>query len=152
MRVLVLFIASVAISSAQSHGYVFFGPGGATSGGHTSSQMAAGAGGEFVTAPGIGLGAEIGAVAPWRDIDGAIGVGSVNGSYHFGRERRFVPFVTGGYTLFFRSGTANGVNIGGGANWWFRERLGLKLEFRDNIGTGNFDVHFWNFRAGLTFR
>jgi hypothetical protein len=76
-------------------------------------------------------------------------------SYHFrprSGEQKLVPFVTGGYTLFFRSGTANGFNFGGGVNYWFREHLGLRLEFRDNVSTTDATVHWLGFRVGLAFR
>jgi hypothetical protein len=138
---------------AQSHGYVFFGPGGVTSHGNTSGAMYLGGGGEAVFGPGIGVGAEVGYTAPWRQFQSGIGIGSVNGSFHFGRSGRVVPFITGGYTLFFRSGTANGFNFGGGVNWWFADRIGLKTEIRDQVGLGGLDgVHFWAARVGLTFR
>ena len=137
----------------QSHGYVFFGPGGVTSGGGTSGTMYTGAGGEAVFGPGIGVGAEVGYTAPWRQFRSGIGVGSANGSFHFRRSERLVPFITGGYTLFFRNGTANGFNFGGGVNWWFASRLGLKAEMRDQVGTGGLrNLHFWAIRVGLTFR
>jgi hypothetical protein len=63
---------------------------------------------------------------------------TVGGFLHFRPRRgqqKLVPFVTGGYTLFFRSRTANGFNFGSGVNYWFREHPGLGLEFRDNLWT-----------------
>jgi hypothetical protein len=42
---------------------------------------------------------------------------------------------------------------GGGINWWFKERLGLRLELRDNIWPrGDTIYHIAAFRVGLMFR
>lgn len=62
------------------------------------------------------------------------------------------PFVTAGYTLFFRSGHANLWNFGGGLNYWFASRLGLKVELRDHIWPENGATHYWGVRIGLNFR
>jgi hypothetical protein len=71
-----------------------------------------------------------------------------------GRVKHFLATAgaTVGYTLFFRSGTANGFNFGGGVNYWFREHLGLRLEFRDNVSTTWDTEHYLGFRVGLAFR
>jgi hypothetical protein len=114
-----------------------------------------GGGGEHVFGPGIGIGAELGAVGPWRNYRSAIGMFSVNGSYHFLRDRRKIdPFAGGGYTLGFRSGSINLGNFGGGLNYWFGDRIGLRVEFRDHVyASGRSpDVHYWGFRFGITFR
>jgi len=139
----------------QSNGYVFFAPGGVTVGSHTSMTLHAGVGGEGILGKGLGVGAEIGALGPKEDFSCAVGVFSANGYYHFihGRDRRADPFVTGGYTLAFRSGSANLFNLGGGVNYWFSERLGLRVEVRDQVwrsccGT----AHYWGVRLGLAFR
>jgi len=98
---------------------------------------------------GFGVGGEIGylgaAVAP--------GVGSalasVNSAYHFNRADKFVPFVTGGYSLLVGSVTENARNFGAGFNYWFREGLGFRLEMRDHIAIPG---HALGLRLGLTFR
>jgi hypothetical protein len=80
---------------------------------------------------------------------------SVNGSWHFaGRSARIDPFVTGGYTLAFRSGTLNFGNVGGGANVWLKERLGLRVEFRDHVHASSrvANLHYWGLRIGIAFR
>lgn len=152
-RLALIFLAALETLHAQSHGYLFFGPGGVTSGGYTSGSMYMGGGGEGIFGPGIGAGVEVGYTAPWRQFSSGIGIASANGSFHFRRSGRLVPFATSGYTLFFRSGHANGFNFGGGVNWWFSQRLGLKTEFRDHVGLGGLDdAHFWVIRAGLNFR
>jgi len=59
-----------------------------------------------------------------------------------------VPFVTMGYTLGFRSGTANMMNWGGGLTWWMFRRVGLRTEVRSYEYLGHYNGHF---NAGLRF-
>lgn len=146
-------LATSAAAMAQSQGYLLFGPGGVTSYGNTSGAMYMGGGGEVISRIGLGGGGEIGYTTPWRSFTSGIGIASVNAAYHFRQRQRVVPFVTGGYTLFFRSGYANGYNFGGGVNWWFANHVGLKVELRDHVGTGDLShSHWWAVRAGITFR
>lgn len=151
---LVCLLAPIAGSMlAQSHGYVFWAPGGVTSHGNTSGAMYLGGGGEGISRIGLGGGGEIGYVTPWESFSAGIGTASANILFHLHPSRRVVPFVTGGYTLFFRSGRANGFNLGGGVNWWFAKRTGLKAEIRDHVGTGPLrNDHLWAVRLGLIFR
>ena len=112
-----------------------------------------GFGGEGVFRNGLGVGGEIGYTTPWKSFTDGIGIASLNGSYHFGSRNRIDPFVTGGYTLLFRSGHVNAFNLGAGVNYWFASRLGLKVEFRDHIDpNNNLNVHLWSVRTGLNFR
>lgn len=159
-RLAFLFLAFVpAMTFAQSidehkgQGYVFFAPGATSPGGTGTAHI--GGGGEGLVYKGLGVGAELGYLAPWQSFGNGLGVLSLDGSYHFLPHRgegKVVPFVTSGYTLFFRSGTANGVNFGGGVNYWFRDHLGLRLEFRDNVWTTYGTAHHVGFRIGLAFR
>jgi hypothetical protein len=58
----------------------------------------------------------------------------VNASYHFGRGRvsRARPFVTVGYGgAFGRESATFGPTFGGGADWWIRERRGIRVELVD---------------------
>jgi hypothetical protein len=137
----------------KGQGDVFFAPG--TTSPEAIGTMHIGGGGEALVCKGLGLGGEVGYLAPWRSMGDGIGTFSPDVSYHFrprDGERKLVPFITGGYTLFFRSGTANGFNFGGGVNYWFREHLGLRLEFRDNVSTTYATEHSLGFRVGLAFR
>jgi hypothetical protein len=92
-----------------------------------------GAGGEGYLWKGLAAGVDAGYQffdSHWSE---GFGLVSVNGSYHFtnsARRFRVAPFVTGGYGLGFREGTANFVNAGGGLTWWFRDRLGFRPEVR----------------------
>ncbi len=134
-------------------GYVFAGPGGTSGGGTGTLQI--GGGGEGLLKGGVGVGAELAYLTPIRSVGDGIGMFSVNGSYHFLKASdsgKLVPFVTGGYTGFFRSGYANGVNFGGGVNYWFKPRVGLRVEFRDSFFAQDTSNHFMNVRVGITFR
>lgn len=152
---LLLLSLHVPARAQRSHGYFFVGPGASSNHGATST-IHIGGGGEAVLGKGIGIGAELGALGPTGDFAELFGVFSVNGSYHFvhgGDGGKFDPFATGGYTLFFRSGSANLFNVGGGVNYWLHEKIGLRLEFRDQIRTpGRGTLHYWNFRIGIAFR
>ena len=137
-----------------SNGYLFFAPGGVSCCGHTAMTLHAGVGGEWVIGKGVGAGAEVGAVGIRESYgDSVVGVLSPNGYYHFvhGRDVKVDPFVTGGYTLMFRYGTANLFNFGAGLNYWVKHSLGFRMEFRDHVTTPGTAVHYWGVRLGLVF-
>lgn len=144
--------ASVATARAQgAYGYVFGAPGAIQCCGESEAILHVGGGGEFVTASGVGVGAEIGFLGAYDYFSDGLGVFSVNGSYHFGKGR-LRPFVTGGYSLFFREESENLWNVGGGVHYWFSDDLALRIEFRDHINS-EYDetAHFWGVRFGLSF-
>jgi hypothetical protein len=102
-----------------------------------NNSMMLAAGGEVFVHKRLAAGAESGMHFPSSRIGSAIGIFSPNISWHFlKRTGRVSPFITGGYSLFFRDGTSNGFNLGGGVIWWFRDGVGLRLEARDLITTG----------------
>src|SRR5881394_2916226 len=68
----------------KAWGYVFGGAGG-NSGGNSTGRFQVGAGGEGLVYKGLGLGAEIGYLAPFRGAGGGFGVVSPDVSYHFKR-------------------------------------------------------------------
>lgn len=156
LRACAFLCLSAGILGAQpSNGYVFFAPGGVTCCGNTSMMLQFGIGGEAVIGKGVGLGAEIGVLGTRAHFgDSAMGVFSPNGYYHFkhGQDLKADPFVTGGYTLLFRSGHANLANFGGGLTYWFHRRLGARLEIRDQFNTSGTIGQFWGVRLGLAFR
>ena len=142
------------------YGYVFFGPGGYNSGGGEAT-MQVGGGGEAVFKNGAGIGAELAYLTRFKDTGDGIGMFSINGSYHFlkaSKDRKVVPFLTGGYTGFMKGDYVNGINVGGGVNYWFKPRVGLRFEFRnsvwleDSVWAFADGMNFWNVRIGLTFR
>lgn len=137
----------------RGHGYAFGAVGGAT--GSSDPLFHVGAGGERLLYKGFGVGGELGYLWVGESPDVGLGVLSADAQYHFlkaSRSGKVVPFVTGGYSLLFRSGALNGVNLGGGVNYWFKERVGLRFEVRDHFLPQNVDTHFVGFRVGITFR
>lgn len=105
---------------------------------------------------GLGASVEGGYLGPLpRGFEHGVGVISANAVFHAGRPRRHrvTPFVTGGYTLWFRQGSASGVNVGGGVNYWLRDGLGLRAELRDHIPLGDYRSrpHVWGARVGFTW-
>jgi hypothetical protein len=155
-KVLVLGLVAAAAAMAQSsNGYLYFAPGGVSSYGHTAMTLQAGAGADLLIAKGIGANVEVGAVWPRQCFsDCVVGVFSPGGAYYFrrGKEHKLDPFVNGGYTLMFRQGHENLFYFGGGANYWMTGRVGLRMEFRDQVSTAYSTAHFWGFRLGLAFR
>lgn len=151
-------ISGAAIAqTAKEHrgqGYGFIAPGVVSDEG-SAATLHFGVGGEGLVYKGLGVGGEVGYLHPARGFSEGFGIASANGSYHF-REAsasgKLVPFVTGGYSLFFRSDTANAVNFGGGINYWAGEHVGVRLEVRDHILTANGAAHYVGFRIGFAFR
>ncbi len=80
---------------------------------------------------------------------------SLDGGYHVPtKNRRFDPFVSGGFTMLVDWDGAVGMfNVGGGVTYWTRPRLGLRVEARNHIYPGyNGLVQLPSFRIGVTVR
>jgi hypothetical protein len=92
-----------------------------------------GGGGEGLVAGGFGVGAELGYLAFMEAAGQGIGVMSPGVIYNFSRGKRTQPFVAGGYSLFFRSGTAHALYFGGGVNHWIGDRWGIRIEGRNQL-------------------
>ncbi|MBZ5498632.1 MAG: hypothetical protein LAP85_19725 [Acidobacteriia bacterium] len=70
--------------------------------------------------------------------------------------------LTLGYTRTFgHDSGANWINMGGRIDYWFKERMGLMLDFRDYLkridtGTVTFKrgvtINVWEIRIGLMFK
>ena len=92
-------LASISFPAFALDGYLFVAPGGLTGGGFTDGTLHVGGGMEKLFREHVGVGAELGAVGAWNNYRNAIGLFSLNGSWHFAdRAGRFDPFVRGGYT------------------------------------------------------
>ncbi|HEV2491598.1 MAG TPA: hypothetical protein VG204_00845 [Terriglobia bacterium] len=121
-----------------------------------------GFGGEAFVFTGLGLGGEVAYAGPdWSfSGSGAMGIASGDVSYHFfpgKNRRRFEPFVTGGYSLYFgdRTETQSGFNVGGGVNIWLVKHAAMRLEVRNQGFIKHFHSQFTDFvafRFGVTFR
>jgi hypothetical protein len=154
---LLLFVTPASASAQTSnehrwYGNVFLAPGIATDGDGLGPTLHVGVGFDRFLHRGFGIGGEIGYAGAATAPGFGAALASVNGAYHFKRADKFVPFVTGGYSLLFRSATVNAVNFGGGFNYWFREGLGFRLELRDHVATQDSSAHALGLRIGLTFR
>lgn len=140
----------LAAHTTAGHGYALFS---FDAGDAQDSLLSLGAGGEGYLCRGLAAGAELAYLFPARCFRCGVGLLSLNPSYHFTSRRhsqKIVPFVTAGYTLGFREGTANLFNWGGGATFWFKESLGLRLEYREHRFR---DERFYNtIRVALAFR
>ena len=120
-----------------------------------SSAVHFGGGGEVDFYKGFGFGIDLGYLAPSRSLSSGVGVLSPDGRYAFRRtaDSRLIPYVTAGYSLLFRNGTLNAVNFGGGIDYWFADKYGMKLEFRDHvIENCRYNCHAYQFRGGVSFR
>src|SRR5262245_16218455 len=148
------FAAAQTPDGHRAQGYVFGGAGGIAPDG-VGSTLQFGVGGEGLIYKGLGAGGELSYLTPSSKLGDGFGILSANGSYHSinasGRGR-VVPVGTGGYSFFFRSGYANGFNAGGGINYWFRDRMGLRVEFRDQVIPDGRAMHLLGIRLGLSFR
>jgi len=149
---------TTAAASAQTTavGYGFVSPAFATYEGDSLAIFHAGGGGEARVGDVFGLGADLGFAAPWEGFSASVGTLSVNGSYYIkgtSRSRRTQPFASGGYTLLFRDGTINGVNLGAGVDRWMTDRVGLRFEFRDHIMMQDGEsFHLWGPRISIVWR
>ncbi len=156
--VILLFLVAIVPAFAQEEkgmGYLFVAPGVAAygAGGNSSGLLHFGGGGEGFIYKGLTAGGEIGYSGPYSNYSEGVGILSANGAYHFrAPDRKIVPFLTAGYSLAFRGDSANGLNFGGGATCWFKERYGLRLEFRDNYFPQGDGTHMLGFRVGFAFR
>jgi hypothetical protein len=155
--VILLFVLLPLAAAAQSkdrrgQGYFFVAPTATTAG---DFGLHIGGGGEGLVYKGLGVGGEIGYLGVSQELSRGIGVLSPNVSYNFtkaSKSGKFAPFVTSGYTLLFGSDALHAANVGGGVNWWFKDHLGLRLEFRDHVALQFGSAHIFGVRIGLAFR
>ena len=152
---LLMAVQGVALAQTSADrrawGYVFGGAGGASGSGSTA-LFQVGGGGEGLFYKGLGMGAEVSYVAPFREGGDGLGIFSTDIVYHFNRSSKLVPFVNGGYSLGFRNrARSHGGNFGGGVQYWMKDHVGLRLEFRDH-GFSSDSPHLYEFRVGLSFR
>jgi len=138
---------------SKGHGYFYVAPGVATEW-ENAPTLHFGGGGEVFFTKHVGVGAEAGYLEQFKDFRnlGTLSINLVARLRSETRDNKFDPFVTGGYTHFFRAGTPNGGNFGGGVNYWFSNHFGLRFEVRDNARGSRTLHHFVGFRIGLTFR
>ena len=144
--VLLLVFASVQLF-ACGQGRVFVAPGGLSNEGDFVLQL--GAGGEALLASGFGLTADLGYLFDPDNAGEGLGVFSPGVLYRFNRHAQTTPFVTGGYTLWFRANTLSFGYVGGGIDHWLGKHLGLRFEARDHFRDG---LNHFEGRIALLFR
>ena len=159
---LVLLSFTVAASAQHSPGHIygFVGPVVVPQSAFTAwngTFVHIGGGGEGRLNDKFGLGGEIGVLRPLTNPYGrSIGLASLNPAFHFfskTSQRKFDPFINGGFSLAFGTGVAAGFNYGGGMNYWLRPRFGLRVEFRHHLWSpeAGETVQFLGVRFGVVF-
>ena len=144
-------VAGAQTSERRAWGYGFGGVGGSSGNGSTA-LFNVGGGGEGLFYKGLGMGAELGYIAPFENTGNGFGIFSTDVVYHFRRTSKLVPFVDGGYSLGFRDrARSHGGNVGGGVQYWMKDHVGLRFEFRDH-GFSSDSPHLFQIRVGLSFR
>jgi hypothetical protein len=108
-------------------------------------------GGEGIVAGRVGVGGEIGFFQ-------RVITASGNATFHLTppSSSKTDAFITGGYTRFGIRDVEGGFhawNVGVGANAWFGDHAGLRVELRDHIRPDSRGAtQYWSVRAGLAVR
>lgn len=137
---------------ARIWGHVFAAPGAFTDFDNAIDNFHLGGGVAGIGSSGLGGHAELGISGPFENFWDGFGVFSTGLTFAFKPDSRTVPFVNGGYTLVFRSGSANGIHFGGGVNHWFNETWGIGIEGRDHIILEGETIHIIQARVSLLIR
>ncbi len=148
---LLILVPVLCFGQERAHGYLFTSAGDSFGSGGSAGALHFGGGAEIFAVRGLAISPELGYLAPWKSLGDGIGVLSANGTYHFLRKGKTMPFITGGYSLGFRNGTMNMANFGAGFDRWIGERHGLRLEVRDHYAP-SVDQHYLGVRVAWTFR
>ncbi|RPJ87479.1 MAG: hypothetical protein EHM18_00925 [Acidobacteria bacterium] len=136
----------------RPQGFAYGGIGVVAGDGESAALSQIGGGGEGAFYKGLGASVDVGYLFPTRGFSGGFGTLSPGVLYQFSRHQKANPFVIGGYTLGFRDGTVNMVHFGGGVNYWFSERIGLRIEARDHVPTDASEYHHFVVRIGISGR
>jgi hypothetical protein len=132
----------------RSWGYLFGGTGSCN---HGYGFFHTGGGGQGLLKGGLGLTGEVGYFGFFEVPGEGVGLLSPGVVYSFNRGGKTLPFVTGGYTLFFRQGIANGFYFGGGVDRWMGNRWGIRIEGRDQVMPAC-NEHLIEVRLGIILR
>ncbi|MFB3827294.1 MAG: hypothetical protein ACE15B_11020 [Bryobacteraceae bacterium] len=132
-------------------GYADFGVGSCA---HRVGTVSFGGGGDGFLWRGLAATGDIGYYRFVERGSQGFGVGTVGVGYHFvnrSRPGKFDPFVSAGLLgAGFSEGISAAASIGGGANYWFSRRAGLRMEFRaTGFAAGE---ALGMFRIGFSFR
>lgn len=118
---------------------------------HRVTNVSFGAGGDAFLFRGLTAGAEIGHYQFVERGSDGFGIAGFNAGYHWNRRGagRTEPFVSAGPAIVFGNASSPGASFGGGVNYWFSRRLGLRLEGRLYGFAGDAIAKF---RVGISFR
>jgi hypothetical protein len=141
--------APMEARAQRSHGYLFIAPGKETG---YSGFYHLGVGGDWVLPAGLGLGGDVGYLGG-REPGSGFGVFSGSVSYHIPVQNpKLDPFGLVGATAVSNFTSSSGMlHWGGGANYWFLNRLGFRFEIRDHVWNLE-DRHLVEFRFGISLR
>jgi len=157
----IMFLTYSAAASAQAKndlfryngfGYGYFSAGASVYG---YPNIGAGGGGEGFLWRGLTIGGDIGYFAFPADGNSGYGIGTINVGYHFvdrTKPKKIDPYLDFSVVgLAFRPpySYAGARHVGGGVNYWFKERMGLQSGVQVQL-VG--DEAIVAFRVGLTFR
>jgi hypothetical protein len=107
------------------------------------------AGSEVVHRSRIGVLAEIGLGSGMESFEYLAGLATLNAVVRpVGRLSSIEPFVTGGWSILFRTGGVGAWNVGAGLTAYSGNRADLRIEIRDYI---RFGVQLLEFRVGMAF-
>ena len=148
----VAFISLPMVAQTGGSAHAFYAPTALHNFRSTNAGHTLGGGYDHVFWRGVGVAGDVGWLWTGDRFSSGVGIGSLNGSYHFASRQKLDPFATAGYGFLFRSGTVNMANFGGGVNWWLQDNLGLRFEVRDHSDFRSRSQHFISFRLGLSFR
>jgi hypothetical protein len=132
-------------------GYTFFSAGACQ---HGYANVGVGGGGEGFLWRGLTIGADVGYYRFPADRNSGYGVATLGPGYHFvnrNKRAKLDPFVNGNILgiAFAPGGVAAAGSLGGGVNYWFKERMGLQIGGQVQ---GACCEAIAQFRIGLTFR
>lgn len=154
MKSILLLIAAAVALSAQApraQGYAFASVDNPNSG--NFHYNAFGAGADLFVYKGLAVSPSGGYLfARDNGLTAGAAVITANGSYHFLRGRsRVEPFVTAGYGTLANFGESISMfNYGGGAQFWFHKRMGVRVELL-NFQSGGYR-ELTSIRFGFAFR
>ncbi len=136
----------------NGYGMVFFSAGACH---HGYLNVGAGAGGEGFLWRGLTLGGEAGYYRFPADRNAGYGIFTIGPGYHFvnrGKASGIDPYLNVGLAgaALAPGGFSSAGSIGGGVNYWFKERIGLQTGAQIHVLGGEEAVVA--FRVGLTFR
>jgi len=152
-----LLLAFACTAFAQSAGYVFVAPVVVPKSAFTrwnGTFAHVGIGGEAAIGKHASAGAEAGLMVPATNVYAKnTATGTVGASYHpRGSATKVAPFISAGGGLLAANGVGGIVYFGGGVNYWLRDHLGLRAEYRHYYYPLESGIHFAGFRLGVTFR